>query len=279
MDAEKIGFPAGTLDENSHRIPLVFSNNGAFARSKPANFSVEKILEALRKRISSGKNRFGNVEIEKPQIVFSAENEASGIVFFADKAQKKFFEIWKNALGSFQIEQKFLFLARPENFEKNAAGTPNSAVPEEFSVELPVAKHFTEERALISKTTGKKSLTIFKKLEALSPWEFWEAKSSFPRFHQIRIHAAESKITILGEKIYAEVPYVKISEFRPKFRLNKGEDKDFYGNFCLHLAEANFAFPSDFEDFPAKISISAPLPENFETLLKKLRERRFARKS
>ncbi len=265
MSYELIGFPGGTIFEKPVRMPIVFSGAGAVAISKPAGVSAEKILSALCERPST------RLHIEKPQIVFYADEEASGIVLFADKACKVEYEAWKNTQGSFLIEQTFLFLAKPLNDLK----TPShhrAKVQGEFSCTLPVAKHFSGPRALISHKTGKKSCTIFVREESFPPWELWRAQTTFPRFHQIRLHAAESGIPIVGEKIYGEVPTIKISDLRANNRLNKGEDKAFYADLCLHLANAKILFPKNApQNFPTEITISAPLPSGFESLLKKLR--------
>ncbi len=266
MSDKLIGFPEGTISEKPVRMPIIFSGAGAVAISKPAGVSAEKILTALRQRLSYDKGFSARLHAEKPQIVFSADEEASGVVLFADKACPLEYETWRNALGSFLIEHTFLFLSKPSS--KRTQGVPTK---EPFPCTLPVAKHFSEPRALISHKTGKKSCTIFAREESFPPWELWRAQTTFPRFHQIRLHAAESGLPIVGEEVYENVPSIKISDLRANNRLNKGDDKTFYANLCLHLASAKILFPKTApKNFPTELTISAPLPSGLESLLKKL---------
>ncbi|MCD8283604.1 MAG: hypothetical protein LUD39_01970 [Opitutae bacterium] len=271
MKCEQIGFPAGTISEAPARVPLIFAGTGAFALSKPAGVPAEKILAALRARIAAGKNLPCELHAEKPQIVFAADTEASGIVLFADKETTEF-ETWRNALGSSQIEQTFLLLARQNDATTNPKSPPPTRASE-FSCELPVAKHFSEPRALVSHKTGKKSRTTFSCEEAFPPWGLWRATTMFARFHQLPLHAAESGIPIVGDEIYGHVPAIKISELRLNKRLNKGEDKAFYAAQCLHLWRATASFTTNPpQNFPPPLTIVAPLPAGFESLIKKLRQ-------
>lgn len=252
-----LSFPPGTLREHEAlRLAVLAFGDGAVALEKPAG--IGEIGDALRRQIAEEKPSACALEIARPQLVFTPEEAISGIMIFADKNTSAL-EAWKNALGSSQFCFRYRLLT-----------LPSSALETPLSCALPVAQHFTKPRALVSHTSGKKSETTFRRLEKLGNYEYWEAETRFPRFHQIRLHAQECGLPIVGDTLYGDIPAVRISELRPKKRLNKGEDKALYPEICLHLAEITIA-----TGIPgiAERTISAPLPNGFETLLKKLRAR------
>lgn len=254
-----LSFPPNTLLENAIRIPIIFAEAGIVAFAKPAG--TPDFSNALRKQIAEKKPSALALNLAQPQFVCGAEDEISGTVIFADKATGTL-ERWRNALGSVQLSFRYIFLAQP----------PEPDDETEFLCDLPVAQHFSEPRALISHKTGKKSATIFRRLEKLGTRELWQAETTFPRPHQIRLHAAECGLPIVGETLYANVPAVQISELRPKKRLNKGEDKAFYTPLCLHLEKIVPLAGTLFAGTPAR-EIVAPLPASLETLLRKLRNK------
>lgn len=252
-----LSFPPGDLREHEAvRLEILSCGNGIVALEKPTG--IEAIGEKLRAQIVAGKPSACALGIARPQLVFSPEFAISGIMIFADK-DSGVAETWKNALGSSQLTFRYLFLSRPKAVQQDT-----------LSCLLPVAQHFTEARAVISHSTGKKSETAFRRLEKLGNFELWEAETAFPRFHQIRLHAQECGLPIVGDELYGNIPAIRISELRPKKRLNKGEDKALYPEICLHLTEISVA--ENIPGIPAQ-KLRAPLPNGFETLLKKLRAR------
>ncbi len=253
-----LSFPPGTLSESAMRLAILHASAGTVALEKPAGTS--EIGNLFRAQITEGKPSACALGITRPQLVFAPESEISGIQIYADKDSGAL-EIWKNTLGSALFKFRYVFLTRP---------LPKNSNEEAFACALPVAQHVSKPIALISNTTGKKSETVFRRLEKISGFEFWEAVTAFPRFHQIRLHARECSLPIVGDTLYGGVPAIRVSELRPKKRLNKGEDKPLYAPICLHLASVSLK-----TDVPGieKCTIEAPLPNGFETLLKKLRTR------
>jgi len=60
-----------------------------------------------------------------------------------------------------------------------------------------------------------------------------------PRPHQVRLHASEAGIRIVGEKRYGESGDIRLSELRRKGRLNKGEDRVINDGLMLRLASVD----------------------------------------
>jgi len=266
-------FPQGVFSQNSTTLPILFRARGVVALDKPAGIAIDEhpwnvacatLCGELRARISNGNAGAVALGIARPVPVVLTDCEISGAVLLADR-EGGFSDAWRNALGSEQILFRFVFLAKP-----NLAGTQRE---DSFSCGLPVAAHFSEPRALISRKTGKKSLTKFSRLEKFGAYEFWRAETAFPRLHQIRLHAAESGLPIVGDALYGNVPPVVNAMFGRKGKLNKGEERPLYSPLCLHLAEIVVPATLACSDGVSAEKISAPLPNGFFALLKKFRAR------
>lgn len=263
-------FSPHTLRENSVVLPVIFRGNGVVALAKPSgvpadehpwNAGAPTLCGELRKRLAQGSPSAAALGLARPAAVLPTDAECSGAVLLADR-EGGALDAWRNAAGSELLRFSFVFLAKP------AAEASGEA---EFFCRLPVAAHFSEPRALVSSTTGKKSETRFFRLEKFGKWELWRAETAFPRLHQIRLHAAECGLPVVGDALYGNVPPVVNSELLRKGRLNKGEERPLYAPPCVH-AERIFVPAGTLAD--AATEIVAPLPEGFAALLKKLRLRR-----
>lgn len=253
-----LSFPPGALNESALRLAVLYSAAGVLVLEKPAGLA--EIGNAFRAQIAESKPSACAFGIRRPQLVFAPETEISGLQIYADKDSDTL-EIWKNTFGSALFTFRYVFLTHP---------LPGNSDEAAFACTLPVAQHVSKPLALVSNTTGKKSETVFRRLEKISGFELWEAQTSFPRFHQIRLHAQECGLPVVGDTLYGGAPAIRVSELRPKKRLNKGEDKALYAPICLHLASVSLK--NDVSGIE-KCLIESPLPNGFETLLKKLRAR------
>lgn len=263
-----LSFPPNTLRAEATLLPVIFRGRGVVALAKPAGVPADDhpwnaagtptLCGELRKRLALKIASAEALGLKRPAAVAAPDADCSGATLLADRDGGAL-EFWRNALGSERLAFRFLLLSRA------APGAPDA-----FTCALPVAAHFSEARALVSHTTGKKSATRFERLEKLGAWEIWRAETTLPRPHQVRLHAAESGIPAVGDALYGGASAVLVSELRPKRRLNKGEDKVFYAAPCVHLAEIA---PCGELGVPAFSGVVAPTPNGFETLLKKLRAR------
>ncbi|MCR5183527.1 MAG: hypothetical protein K6B46_02355 [Opitutales bacterium] len=250
MNSLLLSFPPGSLAQDSQKLDAQIVGEGLVAISKPAGMPAEKIIREINRRLDENIPSFKNLGLDKALSVYSGEEEFSGLILIAGT---KNYARWRDALGSALMTFHFDFLTARA-----------AAIENDFFCDLPVAKHFTEPRAVISSTTGKKSRSDFHRLASTATIEKWRATSTFPRFHQIRIHAAECGISILADSLYGDNPAVTIADLRPKKRLNKGDDKAFYPHLCLHLARIDITIGGNC------VSINAAAPKGLATLEKKL---------
>ncbi|NCB47982.1 hypothetical protein EOM81_13345, partial [bacterium] len=220
MEEKFISFASRALTENSVRLPVIFENDQIIALDKPVGIfsTFDKFSPNSQKNIAQvllgnvNKPECQRVGIISPCAVYELEFGMSG-VFMLSKTQAIGNEL-KNSYGSDLLTFEFIFV------------TPLSDMPreKEFSCELPIAKHFNKDESIISHKTGKKSVTTFKFLEQFGAYEMWSAKSSYLRKHQLRMHAFEMGLPILGESIYTKCSMPQMSEFKKFFKENrKGE--------------------------------------------------------
>lgn len=185
------------LGPRTYRLPLLRNRDNWFALYKPPRLLARAhpwhkecadLTFGIRSQLTRGKPELRRLGIKSVYFVSGPEYEVGGPVIFAKNKEAS--DCWRNALGSDQFNFSFLGLS---------TGVWDR---DKGRCHLPVARHHRENRVVISRKTGKKSSTFFDELGILPPFLLWSAKSSNPRLHQVRIHASESGLPILGDEIY-----------------------------------------------------------------------------
>lgn len=121
----------------------------------------------------------------------------------------------------------------------------------EGTVNAPIGRSEKDRKKMaINYRNGKEAITHYKVLEEFKDYSYIELKLQTGRTHQIRVHMASLGHPLLGDLVYGH-------ECR--------ESKGLQGQ-CLHAKILGFEHPVSSE----YIETIAPLPEYFETLLKKL---------
>jgi len=166
------------------------------------------------------------------------DREASGVMLVAKTAAARAF--LKNEMGSLAFRFNYRFLATETDVRDDG----------ELLSDLPLAIHHTKPLALVSHKTGKKTVTQFRRLERFGEVALWESESPYDRFHQVRVHAAEVGLRLLGEEIYGWG--------------TKSGSHGLYGGLCLHLARLDFVCHGE------KLSVEAPYPGPLVNLLRRL---------
>lgn len=260
-----LSFPPDTLVRDPLRLPFVARGEGWLVLNKPTGVPwtpdpwiprPTDLVREVRRQLRDGKPQLARLGIGAFHGIVGPDLVASGAVLCAttDAEQDRL----ANALGSEQIEltYRFVTMGRP---------TQNEVV-----CELPMAPHAMEPRMLVSHTTGKKTLTTFRLEQRFRGYAIWTATTTFDRLHQIRLHAAESGLPIVGESRYAKTTPIFLSEIKRDYRpAGNGTrvEQPLYGELCLHLAR--IAFPGA---DGKTVTVEAPLPKPFSVLLKKLAE-------
>lgn len=256
-----ISFPEGYLGARPQKFDLIADNEAFFAIAKPAGMAcfqhewslgLPDISMALRRELLNGKPQLQRLGMKGLFRINSLDAEESGVLMYAKTVAAE--ESMKNAVGSRALTFIYHLLVDNKSGER------------ELYCDLPIAKHFNESRMLVSHKTGKKCDTAFKFLRNFGHgFELWEASTSYSRIHQVRLHAAESDLSIAGESIYANGEKIYLSSLKKGFRGNRAREYPIYDALALHLVQVEFG--GDFSAYP---SVTAPLPGKFASLLKHL---------
>jgi 23S rRNA-/tRNA-specific pseudouridylate synthase len=232
-----IGFPPPLLGPAPLRLPVLGASVGAVALAKPAGIAWERdtrdgtgavggnVLDAVRAQLAAQKPELLALGLERPVSVWPLETEISGVGLLVPHGPA--LDQWRNAFGSAQLRFTYEFLAADTD------GT------DAFECALPIARHDEKPLALVSHITGKKSVTAFRRVVRAGGWSWWEATTHYPRYHQVRLHAAECGLRIAGETQYSDGDVITLARLSPRGRLNKGEDRPLHDGICLRLASVD----------------------------------------
>ena len=121
---------------------------------------------------------------------------------------------------------------------------------DEYTINAPIGRHPTERKKMaINYKNGKEAVTHYRVLERFRNYTYVECQLETGRTHQIRVHFSSMHHPLLGDEVYG-----------PK------ENPFHLEGQTLHAMILGFDHPATGE----YMEFSAPLPEYFEKLLKKL---------
>ena len=131
-------------------------------------------------------------------------------------------------------------------------------------VDLPIL-NVGKGSVTISRQEGKRAETWFQSLKYYKHYTLVECRPVTGRMHQIRIHLATQSASIAGDEMYKGEP-VFLSKIKRKYHLGKDQEElPIMKRFALHAYEVTFRINPETE-----VTIHAPYPKDFETLLKLL---------
>ena len=135
---------------------------------------------------------------------------------------------------------------------------------EELLIDLPIL-NVGKGNVTISRQEGKRAETWFNSIKYFKHYTLAECRPVTGRMHQIRIHLATQRASIAGDELYKGKP-VLLSELKRNYRLGKDQEElPIMKRFALHAFEVSFKINPEEE-----ITVHAPYPKDFETLLKLL---------
>ena len=122
-------------------------------------------------------------------------------------------------------------------------------------VEAPIGRHPKDRKKMAVVSGGRPAATNYRVLEEYPGFTLAEMKLETGRTHQIRVHMAYMGHPVLGDPVYGAVTQFE----RRHPALFRGQ--------CLFARELSLTHPSTEE----RMTFSAPLPENFEEIIRLLR--------
>lgn len=122
------------------------------------------------------------------------------------------------------------------------------------TIDAPIGRHPTDRKKMaVTEKNSRDAVTHWQVLERFSGYTRLECRLETGRTHQIRVHLAWRNHPILGDMVYGHK--------KPEMGLDSQ---------CLHARELTFRHPRTGEE----MTVSCPLPDYFETVLEKLRNKR-----
>ncbi|MGI4751359.1 MAG: RluA family pseudouridine synthase [Janthinobacterium lividum] len=135
---------------------------------------------------------------------------------------------------------------------------------ENLFIDLPIL-NVGKGNVTISRQEGKRAETWFNSLKYFKHYTLVECRPVTGRMHQIRIHLATQRASIAGDETYKGKP-IFLSALKRNYRLSKEQEElPIMKRFALHAYEVTFKINPEEE-----ITIHAPYPKDFETLMKLL---------
>jgi 23S rRNA pseudouridine1911/1915/1917 synthase len=186
----------------------------------------------------------------RPGIVHRLDAGTSGVLVVAkhDRAHRRLSEQFQN-----------------RSVSKLYVGLVHGSPPERFTVDSPIGRDPRNRTRMSSRSgSGRDALTEMASVERLPLSTLLEIRIRTGRTHQIRVHLSEAGYPIVGDRDYG-APRLKSklpSHHRAAFRLLRDFPRP-----ALHAARLSFDHPETGE----RVSFEAPLPEDFEVLLDRLR--------
>ena len=120
------------------------------------------------------------------------------------------------------------------------------------TVDAPIGRHPVDRKKMaVTEKNSKPAVTHWQVLERFSGYTRLQCRLETGRTHQIRVHLSWRNHPILGDTVYGHK--------KPELGLDSQ---------CLHARELTFRHPRTGET----VTVSCPLPEYFENVLKKLRK-------
>lgn len=214
-------------------IAVVNKPQGMVVHPAAGNYT-GTLVNALLKRCSNLSSINGVI---RPGIVHRIDKDTSGVLVIAknDNSHKHLAEQIKNH------SVRRIYIAIVEGIIKSDEGTVNE----------PLGRHPVERKkmAVVSRN-GRKAITHYRVLERYRENTLIEARLETGRTHQIRVHMAYIGHPLVGDPVYGYK--------RQKFKL---------AGQALHAKTLGFIHPRT----GRYMEFTAPLPDYFESLIKKLK--------
>lgn len=248
---QTLGFPPPFFGDKAHRLQVISQGTDWFLMEKPVDTVSDahpwhpkqmSLTEALRSQAAHKKPELEALWDQEVRSIFTLDAEMSGAIGFS--VGEGATAHWRDQFGSNLLKFTFLFLALEV---KPMEG--------DLTCDLPILVDPKTAQSKVSHRYGKKAVTHFKRLanRPLPPslqkkWGsqfktpeglslgLWEAETDYLRAHQIRLHASELGLLILGESSYTPFPLeISLRDLLPKAR--KGETStNLYPHLALHLS-------------------------------------------
>ncbi len=260
-----IGFPPPLLGEQPIRLPVLLSGDGFFAIEKPYGIgssahpwwkNAPDMQNAIAVQAEAKKRELDVLGISEVKTVYPLEPEVNGIIIFTTNNDSA--SLWNNAFGSNQLEFTFQFISR-NNETSNGSN--------DIVCDLPLVQHRENPVMVVSHHYGKKAFTHFRRLKTWRNYSLWEATTQHFRIHQVRAHANECAISVVGDSMYRGSQPILLSSLKKKYRGDKETERPMHDYPLIELLKIR-----DLRPDTGSMDVTLNPSRKFASVLKKLAE-------
>ena len=235
---------AASVETVAQNIPLdvIYEDNDVIVVNKPRGMVVHPapghsdgtLVNALLYYCGDSLSGIGGEK--RPGIVHRIDMDTSGLIIAA-----------KNDMAHMGLSAQLADRSLSREYQAVVCGSPRE---DSGTVDAPIGRHPTDrKRQTVTDKNSRNAVTHWEVIARYNGYTHIKCRLETGRTHQIRVHMAHIGHPVLGDLVYGR----------------KKPEKGLSGQ-CLHAAKLKFIHPRTGE----KIILSAPLPEYFETVLKKL---------
>lgn len=232
------------LEAQNIPVPVIYEDNDIIVVNKPKGMVVHPangnpdgtLVNAI---LAMCKNSLSGIGGEiRPGIVHRLDKDTSGLLIVAknDTAHMKM----SKQIQDRKVTKKYIALVKGVIAENEA------------TIDLPIARSTKDRKKMGVDPNGKNAITHFKVLKRYDKYTLLELKIDTGRTHQIRVHMSYIGHPVVGDFVYS----------------NGKNEFDIEGQM-LHARYLEFKHPITGEE----LKLEAPIPEYFESILKKLENR------
>ena len=258
--------------------PILYEDDVLLAFDKPGGLLIApdrwdktraNLMDQVHAKLGHGVANVHRLDADTSGVVLCTKDKAA-LDFVSGQFQSKTAKKTYHALCYVPPAAEAMKVAKPARDE---AGL----LPAEFTIDLALGEDEAQpgRMRVFKRRGGKASVTGFRTLERFHDrrgraFAWVECAPLTGRTHQLRVHLAAAGEPILGDPFYG-VPDVelRLSDLKRGYK-GRADEKPLLGRLALHASVLTVIHPVTREP----VTITAPLPTEFEVALKNLR--RFA---
>ena len=196
-------------------------------------------------------------DAHRPGLVHRLDKDTTGLMVVA-KTELAFHHL-VNQLKPPRTMRR-VYLALSQGLPRRGVGSEVNADGLSGRILLPIGRHLNDRvRMAVREEGGREAETLWKLCESFEQAQLCEITLGTGRTHQIRVHFAACRAPLLGDRIYSGPASPLPAELRAALKR--------LGRQALHAAELSFIHPVSGN----RVTFVAPLPDDFQQLLDKLR--------
>lgn len=251
--------------------PVIFEDEALIAFDKPSGLLIApdrwdksraNLMDQVHEALGHGVANVHRIDADTSGVVLCTKTKPA-LDFVSGQFQSK------------TVEKRYLALVvRGEASAEPWAGgapaiiAPDGGLPDEFCVELVLKEDAAAPgRMCVVRKHGKGAATDGKVLERLGAFTLLECQPQTGRTHQIRVHLAASGWPILNDPFYGNDTRLLLSDLKRGYK-GRDDERPLLARLALHASALTITHPLSRE----RVTITAPLPHDFEVALKYLRK-------